>query len=80
MENIVNHPQHDNSDASMPEETHYKVEDTYNEMEEKLEDDKQDYQTDDRPYPWTDLREIDHFLSVNMDGQDNPALTSYAVL
>jgi len=79
-ENIVNHQQHDNSDTSMPEETHYKVEDTYNNMEEKSENDKQDYQTDDHPYLRTDLREIDHFLSKIMDGRDNTALTSYAVL
>ena len=45
----------------MPEETHYEVKDAYHNMEKESEDDKQDYQTDDGPYPWTDLREIDHF-------------------
>jgi hypothetical protein len=63
----------------MPEETYQEVKNADNDMEEKSENDKQDYQTDNRPYPWTDLREIDHFLSISMDEQENPALTSYAV-
>jgi len=63
----------------MPEEAHQEVKNADNNMEEKPEDNKHDYQTDKRPYPRTDLREIDHFLSINIDGQENPALTSYAV-
>jgi len=61
-ENIINHQQHDDSDASMPEETHQEVKNADNDMEEKSENDKQNYQTDGGPYPWTDLGKVDHFI------------------
>jgi len=39
----------------MPKEIYYEVENTYNDMEEKSEDDKQNYQTDNCPYPWNNV-------------------------
>jgi len=49
----------------MPEETHQEVKNTDNDMEEKSENDKQNYQTDGSPYPWTDLGKVDHFIFLN---------------
>ena len=53
----------------MPEETHYEVKDAYNDMKEETQDDKDDYQSNSCPYPWTDLREIDHFFLVICRGE-----------
>ena len=61
MEKVIDHQQDNDGDTSMPEETHDEVKDAYYNMEKESEDDKQNYQTDNGPYPWTDLWEIDHF-------------------
>jgi len=54
-ENIIYHQQYNHSDTSMPKKAHYKVKDAYNDMEEKSQDNKQNYQTDDGPHPWNDI-------------------------
>lgn len=75
----------------MPEESHQKMKDAHNHMEEKAQDDKQDYQPHYPPYPRTNARKInDHFrltalqqgrvpLASFMGGVSPPLHLIYAV-
>jgi len=45
--NKVNYQQRDDGDTSMPEEAQDKVKDFYNDVKEKAEDHKHDYQAND---------------------------------
>jgi len=49
--NKVNCQQHDDGDASMPEETHHKVKDAHDNVKEKAKDHEHDHEGKDDPNP-----------------------------